>query len=1381
MVVLGMSMMGRSVPTDGYFDHPGNSQKTGDAYRWLNGVVAGDGGTMVVGGVYGSPVHTMNFNQGGVLLGNLLFVHEGIISVMGDPITMSGDAPVVKMRNPSDKNNSVFNRRAGYFDAQLSGTGSNTLVKDGGGKWIMKQPITGFAEVYVKDGGLVATNNDSAAAVTDCPLRLSGYLGYQSSHLSSDTGADWAASGAANGLTVEAGAQISINKVNANSAALTVGQISKTTNGSLLVRSSRGTSSARALGVTEKLLTAGTVPRSSSGVVAPWMAAREVAEPGTPVHFLKYDAESGFMPFSDALSSFGSATKDDLVKVSASTTLDTAASAAAVEVDNANQLVVDTTLSLGDGTNPGAIALNSTGTGAQTFSGTGVVDFGDKPGYIWRGASGGVLTLAAKFRGSQGVTISSGGTADGGSESPDTHYNVPAPTFMLNNNIFDEVSGGIYIANCAIQFYKGAFGANDVHVEGGNRWGGAIMRSWDYGPITNRFYLRGDTCLDIPAAKASDAWTFDAPVTLTGDASFSTWNQAMYFKKPIDGSGDLELKSSNGMSQNCHIRFDAANTYDGRTTLGSGTELLLTASGTFGAGDVAGSATSKVTFEGQAGYTLTQNFENDGTTELRSSAHIDFLGKTSSGTTIVSESELGVGGDVSLGAAYLGSVAVRPASPSSVLTIAGGSSVSATFQDAAGKTLDIVKTGEGTATFCRPLAGASTARGTLRIDEGVVRLERNPLLSPACSFWIDFSDGSTITAQAGVENGIGSVASKGVLPYKFKYSNPTGASACTPLRSTATINGLAAAHLHYPDATKTWFSKTDGDYRVGVRTLFIVHRPDSGGMADNASLFGSTTSSVGIRARVNDGIASWQCKIGGSDWTSGYMYTNGVLGAGFTPGETQVLAIRVPANVTVNTSFVPRLTIYSGTSISYKGDIAEVIGFDGALTDDEFDFVNAYLAEKWLGAAHRDVSISGSQYLPENADVVLAGDGTIDLNGVSQTIASLTGKGKVVNTSGVPATLTVTGEFDGSILIGEGVTLAQRGATTMRVYNDGPVTNGLAYWLDASKAGTIITNEHGEVTEWLSRAGSVASMLNDGTATMTTPARKEISSPVYVDADEGGFNGRPVVRFDRDSDGLWASDGSLARTVFIVRYDSTATWTVGGNPAIWGVRDGERHLFFSRANNPNSSLSILNGHSQAYGQYDDRMRITKADGYVEPAEFGNGFTVGGFVGVPYVISLRIDASNPSWNMQVDTALGATGWRFGRWQTVGEVIVYERTLSDGEMESVENYLVSKWITSPSLPSENDAVVLSGTITIPVRNDGTVQPIAVEGPLDASAANLRVTNARQAPKYLAQDLVTATEVKSGFASVAADWEGYKIWLKNGSDYVGKPMSGFSIFVR
>ena len=205
MVVLGMSMMGRSVPTDGYFDHPGNSQKTGDAYRWLNGVVAGDGGTMVVGGVYASPVHTMNFNQGGVLLGNLLFVHEGIISVMGDPITMSGDAPVVKMRNPSDKSNSGFNRRAGYFDAQLSGTGSNTLVKDGGGKWIMKQPITGFAEVYVKDGGLVATNNDSAAAVTDCPLRLSGYLGYQSSHLSSDTGADWAASGAANGLTVEAG------------------------------------------------------------------------------------------------------------------------------------------------------------------------------------------------------------------------------------------------------------------------------------------------------------------------------------------------------------------------------------------------------------------------------------------------------------------------------------------------------------------------------------------------------------------------------------------------------------------------------------------------------------------------------------------------------------------------------------------------------------------------------------------------------------------------------------------------------------------------------------------------------------------------------------------------------------------------------------------------------------------------------------------------------------------------------------------------------------------------------------------------------------------------------------------------------------------------
>lgn len=1349
---------------------------TANAYQWLNGIKAADGGILSVDGNYSSPSHWVTFSSD-MTLGGILCLNRGILSFKSDAITltMSGDEPTVCEQMPTTHvaNDRNFDRRCGWFLPKLVGTGENTLVKDGGVKLMVQQLMENFGEVYVKDGGLVATNRGSV--ITACPVRLAGFLGYQPNYQCA--GGDYAASCAAGGVTVEPGAQISVNKVNADSAALTVGPLARAEGGSLLLRSTRGTSSARALGITEKVLTSGAVPTNKvSGLVAPWIAAREVAEPGTPVHFLGYDAADGFLPFSRYLTDFASSDKDKMVKVSSAMTLSVEASAAAVEVDNANQLVVNARLSLGDGTNPGAIALNSTGTSDQTFEGSGTIDFGEKPGLVWRGASGGVLKVKTKIAGTKGVTFASGGTADSGTEKPDNAYFfTEKPTVELgdaNTRLLDGLSGGVHIANCDVRFYRGSFGANDIYLEGGNRFGNATLMYYDYasGSITNHFHVRGDLAFSVTGAKAGNGWTFDAPVTLTGAAVFSPNTQFFQFNQPIDGAGDLTIASGQDVKNINHSRFCAANTYRGATQIKDKGAHWLYENGTFGDGPVTADATSTVVFNGCAGYGMTNDYTCLGSTEIRG-ATLGFLGKTLSGKTVVSDATtLDVGADVSLGRATVGSAAIRAAASRSRLTICDGSAVAATFTSQDGNSFEIVKTGVGEAVFSRPMLGASTAYGTFRVDEGTVRVESNPLLSPACVLWLDADDDSCVTMD-GVN--VTAWKSKGAMPHQFKYST-TGSSVFDYLTRTATVNGHRAVT---PKSGKS--ARYDGDHEVSVRTVFIAHRP--GAAVDVANLFGSSTSDVGIRSDSSAGKDThrWQNKIGHTGFKEGdeniYMYVNGEKGSAYTPGETQVVALRVPQGVSDNVRFAPRFLRYYNAA--YNGEVGEIIAFDSELTDEEFAFVNDYLMAKWMGKTAA-AKIPDGQVLPQNMDVELTTGSVLDLNGTSQTVASLTGKGSIVNTSDQPATLTVSGVFDATVKVGANITVVHREAAKYAVYNDGPVTNGLAYWLDASHAETVKCDENGCVTNWVSRGGSVAGLVNDGKVFYKDTTK--ISFPDFV-AGDATLGGRPSVRFDGQTDGLWSSSAAKARTVFILKCDHD-DWTGGGNPAVWGAYDTSASIFFSDANNPSQNLCYPNCHSLAYMQYDDRYRVTKSDGVLVPAAYGNGIKVGGFVGTPYVISLRIDENNVNWTTSIKTRLGAAPDKNGRFQSVGEVLVYERALSDGEMESIEGYLVSKWITAPSIPPENDKVVLTGTVTVPVGEDGRAATVTVEGDLDASAAKLLVTNAKNAPKGVSLTLVDVNgSVAGGFGSTEADNKNFTFSLI-GSKYLGKLLvPGLILMVR
>ncbi|MDO4367045.1 MAG: hypothetical protein Q4D70_09635, partial [bacterium] len=132
-------------------------------------------------------------------------------------------------------------------------------------------------------------------------------------------------------------------------------------------------------------------------------------------------------------------------------------------------------------------------------------------------------------------------------------------------------------------------------------------------------------------------------------------------------------------------------------------------------------------------------------------------------------------------------------------------------------------------------------------------------------------------------------------------------------------------------------------------------------------------------------------------------------------------------------------------------------------------------------------------------------------------------------------------------------------------------------------------------------------------------------------------------------------------------------------------------------------------------------------------------------------------------------------------TFGEILAYDRSLSDDECRSVEAYLAKKWLGEGGIPSESDDVCVKGDVEIAVGADGTVRPVVVDGTLDAADATLKVVNAAAVPKGVRQDLVVADGIRRGFARVSSDREDlFEIVLK-GLAYIGRSLSGLYLIFR
>jgi hypothetical protein len=208
---------------------------------------------------------------------------------------------------------------------------------------------------------------------------------------------------------------------------------------------------------------------------------------------------------------------------------------------------------------------------------------------------------------------------------------------------------------------------------------------------------------------------------------------------------------------------------------------------------------------------------------------------------------------------------------------------------------------------------------------------------------------------------------------------------------------------------------------------------------------------------------------------------------------------------------------------------------------------------------------------------------------------------------------------------------------------------GCVLWLDAAQGVTLVS---GAVSQWADLSGA-----NNHVTQATAGARPVVGV---------GQNGLPCVNFDGTDDILNVTVSiPQPQTVFIVgKFGGSGTGTMlcgGGNQMrFWRVDAGAMNVAGASANTlalPASTPDVWHVHSfQLNGV---------ASSYVQD----NAVRVRGNAGVATATGVGVG--------------GLTGFGAPQYAlcSVGEVIVFNRALTDGERASVERYLAKKWALAP----------------------------------------------------------------------------------------------------
>lgn len=1374
---------------------------------WENGVVAADGGVAYFTGTQ-SP--TLKFGSaytlGGIDFGNVKFGNS-CPAIPGGKLTMAGDAFIKGTgRGTAGSGSDQF----AAVNSTVSGTGANTLTINGPGmlRIDVAAPFVNFGTVASAGGGLYTG--------------LSGALFTTSEHFAIRGGVvNWTPS--ATGATAatlpavtygDGAGMLRVSKGGASSATLTLASLGRETDGAALEIAAAG--GMATLGDTEKVMVS-EAPAAVNGILDPGLVVRDRSQESWPVFFTKYDAAKGIVPFTDYVP-FADAGATDVARLAETNTLTESKQVAALVVDNSAKLEIaaDVTLKVGDD-NPAHRAgvifnrqILQANNDEYPFSGEGTLDFGASPGVIWssspsKGGSWGGnrrLGILTRITGSAGVTFAArwreASQATGIFDLYGGYANWTGPT---------RVAGAmLWVMN------NGALPPGDIHVEQGENYAAGQLRLGSAnGTLSQNLFLSGYGPLgdgDGVLWVVNGTHTFNGVVTLTGgDVWISSENEnasTFVFKNEIRGPGSLIIDKGG------EFNLTHANTFD-KLVLQKNTTVNVITNGTLGAGRVwqKGNATFNYRFRGVNGLVVTNEFRQTTGTANGFFEYANMALDTDvkfANTTLGNFSKVKIGGKVDLGnlkaagardttAGDYGRDEVSASRAGAELLLGTGNdgTFALPVSDGAG-TLSLVKKGAGTLEL-PPVE--RTYSGATRIEAGTLRLNDDPLLAQSLLYRLDASREEDFT-----KDDAGNVTEW----------RPCGGT--SGIKFSKTSGTVAWSSENGTNAVTTTGAKLTGNMKLEHRTVIIVCRLNEA--KQFAGVFGAKSSEINdYGQRINSGsdgygnTAQWDSTLSHFNFnTTKRVRHDGVQhSAQANLGKTQILTFihdrdNWPPAVswgapTYTATFTPELGGYAGAARAFNGDYFEVLAFDRVLSEIEIRKVEQYLARKWLNTSlWADADLVSPAVLPAATALHVAEGSTFDLNGVSVTVASLSGTGAIVNSSDKPATLTVTGAntfsgriasgakvsaaSTGSVAVDAGGTLAVSGTATLGEHSLLPPTDGLAYWCDAGRPETILTNASGSVTSWVSRAESSASALvNSGTMPNTTSTK---SKPVFNSSCATAMQGRPGVFFATGTEALWANVSSPVRSVFVVAMLPQNQSNCNG---LWGPTGRDCGFRFgSGTTTLEGSTSVVRPTAST-----DRVRLNGGTTYsfglnavgVFSARFGSTDPV-------FYATIGLESPTPTRATTIGNYCGnpsLVGY-------VGEVIAYNRVLSDAEMTAVEEYLTAKWKTNAwtdgkppaesvqglvgnvEIASGANVTAANGTMVgtlsgggaivgnvsangflVNVKPDGTTDTLTVNGVLTlVPGATLTVTGADYLKAGVNDVFLRATGITGGFADSNLD---------------------------
>ena len=370
----------------------------------------------------------------------------------------------------------------------------------------------------------------------------------------------------------------------------------------------------------------------------------------------------------------------------------------------------------------------------------------------------------------------------------------------------------------------------------------------------------------------------------------------------------------------------------------------------------------------------------------------------------------------------------------------------------------------------------------------------------------------------------------------------------------------------------------------------------------------------------------------------------------------------------------------------FQGDIAEVLLFDHALTDDERQTWSSYLNGKYQYAplpatpgqleadalSSSQVAVSWNESIPNTTSYTLERQ---NADGSWSVIATLGGNVTSYVDGGLTAGTTYAYQVTASNAQGTSPVSGVIAGTTNAGGNTATgafPTDGMRLWLRADAGVNVDAN--GNVNSWLDQSGNT-------TVSQSNPTR----CPALVSA---AVNGLPAVRFDGSND----------------EFDSSLLSAGGPGATFFVVTKGTQYQSLLRFQGTTGSYLI-------YPWYTNQQFIDSADGGI-----GGGISCGLISGqwnigeATYQAGDRMAtycngslvASRPAANANLP---GGVPFNLGFYAggseylqaDVAEVLIYDRALSDSERATVEEYLDAKYavVTPPGAPASLSAIALSST--------------------------------------------------------------------------------------